>query len=303
MQAEIKQRSPEWFEQRKNRMTGSRIGAILGVSPWQSPDDIIRAMVREHHGAPSEWVENPATTHGTNNEQRAILCFMKRTGLNVEQCGFFPYGDRLGASPDGLVGSSAIIEVKVPFGLRNEKEAQFKTLADQPHYWHQVQMEMLATGRDEAFFVQYIAPKGDPFAPDYVPEQINIEHVKRDENWIDKVLPGLDAFYKRLLSELDDPAHLDPLRVAIDTPQTADLLAKIDELRARQKEDAIKEKELLSELVELAGGKDADVHGRKLTLVRRQGSVSAAALIKKYSVSKEEQDELRGKPSESWRLT
>ncbi len=303
MQAEIKQRSPEWFEQRKNRMTGSRIGAILGVNPWQTPDDIIRAMVREHHGAPSEWVENPATTHGTNNEQRAILCFMKRTGLNVEQCGFFPYGDRLGASPDGLVGSSSIIEVKVPFGLRNEKEAQFKTLAEQPHYWHQVQMEMLATGRDEAFFVQYIAPKGDPFSPDYVPEQINIKHVKRDVNWIDKVLPELDAFYKRLLAELDNPAHLDPLRQVVDTPQAADLLAKIDALRARQKEDTAKEKELLAELVELVGGKDADVHGRKLTLVKRQGSVSAAALIKKYSVSKEDQDELRGKPSESWRLT
>lgn len=303
MTNEIQQRSDEWFAQRKMRMTGSRIGAILGVSPWQKPDDIIRTMVREHHGAPSEWVENPATTHGTNNEQRAILCFMKRTGLNVERCGFFEFGDRMGASPDGLIGDNAILEIKVPFGLRNEKEAKFKSVLDQPHYWHQVQMEMLSTDRDIAYFAQYIAPKGDPFAPDYVPEQIDIVTVSRDPDYIDDHLPAFDAFYKRLMAELDNPAHLEPLRVTIDTPQAAELLSKIDELRERQKTDSADEKELLSELIALADDKDAEIHGRKLTKVVRKGSASAAALIKKYNVSEEEQDALRGKSSESWRLS
>src|SRR5690554_409206 len=119
MTQQAEQRSAEWFEQRKMRLTGSRIGAILGVSPWQKPDDVIRAMVREHHDYPSEFETNPAVDHGNNNEQRALLCFMRETGLNVEECGFFPYGDRLGASPDGLTSDGGVLEIKAPYSLRN----------------------------------------------------------------------------------------------------------------------------------------------------------------------------------------
>ncbi|HUH57159.1 MAG TPA: YqaJ viral recombinase family protein, partial [Pseudomonadales bacterium] len=118
----VSQRSPEWFNQRKMRLTGSRIGAILGVSPWQKPDDVLRAMVREYHDYPSEFVSNPAVDHGNNNEQRALLCFMRKAGLMVEECGFFEYGDRMGASPDGLTSDGGVLELKVPFGLRNQQD-------------------------------------------------------------------------------------------------------------------------------------------------------------------------------------
>ena len=63
----MEQRTPEWFEQRKGRITGSRVGAILGMSPWQKPADVLRAMVREYHGASTEFTGNPATDHGNNN--------------------------------------------------------------------------------------------------------------------------------------------------------------------------------------------------------------------------------------------
>ena len=86
----MEQRTEEWFEARKLRLTGSRIGAILGLSPWQTPDDVLRAMVREYHGAPSEFVDNPAVQHGRDNEQRAVLWFMRETGLHVGPCGETP---------------------------------------------------------------------------------------------------------------------------------------------------------------------------------------------------------------------
>ena len=41
----IQQRTPEWQEQRKLRITGSRLGAVLGLSPWQKPEDVLREMV------------------------------------------------------------------------------------------------------------------------------------------------------------------------------------------------------------------------------------------------------------------
>ena len=273
----VEQRTQEWHEQRKLRITGSRCGAILGLSPWQTRDDVLRAMVREYHGSESEFKGNPATDHGNANEQRAVLAFMRETGLNVEKCGFFPYGDRMGASPDGLTDDGGVLEIKVPYSLRNGGE--FKPLAEQPHYFAQVQMETLASGRNHAYFAQYIAPKGDPFSADYVAEKIKIEKIAHDPEWIDKNLPAISAFYDLCISELSNPEHLEPLRVVIDTPEAGELITELDAVRQRQKADAAREKELLASLIQLADGKDALVHGRKLTHVAGRKSVAYAKAL------------------------
>src|SRR5699024_7813263 len=125
-----------------------------------------------------------------------------------------------------------------------------------------------------AYFAQYVAPKGDPLDVEYVPEQMEIERIELDETWIDIVLPELSAFYNQLMEELDNPAHLEPLRVQIDTDEAQTLLNELDAVRARQKADKDREKEIISELVKLAGEKDAEIHGRKLTQVKRAGSIS-----------------------------
>lgn len=297
----MEQRTQHWFEQRKLRITGSRVGAILGLSPWQSQRDVLRAIVREYHGAESEFAGNPATDHGVQNEQRAMLAFMRETGLHVEKCGFFHYGDRMGASPDGIASDGSVVEVKVPFGLRNG--GTFKALADQPHYAAQLQLEMLSAGAQHGYFAQYIAPKGDPLAEGYVPEQISIERVEADPSWLDKNLAAIDAFYGLLMAELDNPEHLEALRVVVDAPDAAAILAEIDAVRDRQKADAAREKELLAELVAMAEGKNAEVHGRKLTLVKRSGSISYHKVVEDMLPNCGDLERYRGKPSESWRLT
>lgn len=296
----IEQKSAAWHESRKMRITGSRVGAILGLSPWQKPDAVIREMVRGYHGAETEFKGNPATDHGNNNEALALLCFMRESGLSVEQCGFFAYGDRMGASPDGLTDDGGVLELKVPYGIR--KGGDFKPLEAQPHYAAQIQMEMLATGRKHAYFAQYIAPKGDPLDGDYIKEAMLIERVDFDDGWLDANNPALDAFYQRLLAELDNPAHLEPLRVEVDTTDAQALLDEIDRLRQRQKEAADAEKMALDNLVQLAGGKDATVCGRKLTLVKRDGAISYSKAIKEL-LPDADLEKWRGKPSESWRLT
>lgn len=292
------QGTPEWHAQRHGRITGSRVGAILGLSPWQKPADILREMVREYHGAESEFTGNPATDHGKMHEQRAMLCFMRETGLSIEKTGFHPYGDRMGASPDGLTSDGGVLELKVPYGLRNGGE--FKPLSEQPHYEAQVQMEMLATGRTHAWFAQYIAPKGDPLAPDYVPESISIERVEFDPQWIDRNLPAISAFYELYLSELDNPEHLEPLRVQVDTPEAGILLAELDAIRERKKADDAREKEILAELVKMAGEKNALIHGRPLTLVERVGNVQYSKIPELKGV---DLDQYRGKPSSYWKFT
>lgn len=294
------QGSKEWHKARIGRITGSRVGAILGLSPWQTPDDVLREMVREYHGAESEFVDNPAVQWGRDNEARALLAFMRKTGLNVEKCGFFPYGDRMGASPDGLTSDGGVLELKVPYGLRNGGE--FKPLSEQPHYEAQVQMELLAAGRLHNYFAQYRAPKGDPVAPDYVPEDISIERIDAEPAWIDKNLPAISVFYDLYLSELDNPEHLAPLRVQVDTPEAGILLTELDAIRSRKKADEAREKELVAELVKMAGEKDASIHGRPLTRVERVGSISYARVVKDHCPDVD-LSPYTGKPSEYWRFS
>lgn len=294
------QRTPEWHESRKLRITGSRIGAILGLSPWQTPDDILRAMVREYHGAPSEFVDNPAVQHGRNHEDAAMLAFMRETGLMVERCGFYPCGDRMGASPDGITSDAGVLELKVPFSCRDGRP--FKPLTDQPHYRAQVQTEILATGLQHAYFAQYRAPRGDPLDADYVPEAIEIERVEPDPQWWDDTHAQLGEFYRRLLAELDNPEHLEPLRVEIDTPEAGALLAEVDAIRERRRGDEAREKAIVADLTSMAGEKNALIHGRKLTLVKRRGSIAYAKAIAEL-LPDADLEKWRGKGSESWRLT
>lgn len=298
----MEQRTPEWHEQRKGRITGSRVGAILGMSPWQKPADVLRAMVREYHGAPTEFTGNPATDHGNNNEQRALLAFMRESGLQVEQCGFFPYGELMGASPDGLTDDGGVLELKVPFGLRNEQDAKFKPLSEQMHYSCQVQMEMLAAGRSHAYFAQYVAPKGDPLSHDYVPEQMKIERVDADPEWLDRNLPAISAFYALYVEELNNPEHLEPLRAVIDTPEAGELITELDAVRQRQKADSAREKELLASLIQLADGKDALVHGRKLTHVAGRKSVAYAKALEALAPDAD-LSKWTSTSKDSWRFT
>ena len=152
----MEQRSPEWFAARKNRITGSAVGAILGLSPYSTPDDVMRRMVREKFDAPSEFTGNVATEWGVANEAGAIKEYEMETGVTVKPAGFYTHMHWLGASPDGLVGEEGLIEVKCPYSLRHEKSpVPFKPLALQMHYYAQIQIQLFITGRPWCHFYQW----------------------------------------------------------------------------------------------------------------------------------------------------
>ena len=288
----MEQRSEAWFKARRGKLTGSNIGAALGVNPWKSPEDLIRQMVRDHHGAESEFTGNVATEYGTLHEPLALMDYFGKTGNMVEECGFFvhPEIDWLGASPDGLVGEDGLIEVKCPFGLRNKKgdELKFKAAADQPHYYAQMQMEMACTGRDWCDFYQW-SKHGD-----------SLERVWFDPQWFADSLPALEAFYNLYLSELDNPAHLEPKEKEINTFKAQKLIQEYDALGQTIDDATARKREVLTELVALSKDRPALIHGRKLTKVERKGNVQYAKVPELKGVDLEP---YRGKGSEYWRLS
>lgn len=282
------QRSDSWHQQRIGRVTGSRVGAILHLNPWQTREDVLRAMVREYHGAPSEFSGNIATRFGTENEPMALMHYERITGTVTDKAYFVPYDEWLGASPDALVNDDGLVELKCPYSRRND--ADFKPLSEQPHYAAQIQVQLFVTGREWCDFFQY-SPKGH-----------KIERIERDDDWLATNIPALRQFHAEYLSELDNPAHLEPLRKEINTQHTALLLEEYDSLK-----DAIalaqeRQKEVLAELVDRADGKDALVHGRKLTKVEKAGSVAYSRVVSDM-LPDVDLSAYRGKGTSYWKLS
>lgn len=186
----MEQRSEAWFKARGGRVTGSAVGAILGLSPFAKPADVMRRMVRDYYGLPSEFNGNVATQWGTLHEAGAVAEYEMMTSRVVKPAYFVTHEDWLGASPDGYVSDKGLIEVKCPFGLRHEfAPVKFKMAKEQPHYYAQMQIQLFVTDRDWCDFWQW------------VPSDNNLERVHRDQKYIDTMLKGLRAFYNEYLIE------------------------------------------------------------------------------------------------------
>lgn len=286
----MEQRTPEWFSARVGRVTGSVAGAILGHAPYATRNDILRRMVRDYHGAEIEFQGNIATKFGEIHEDGAILDFRIETGLDVEEVGFLPYEGWLGASPDGMTSDGGVLEVKVPFSKRKDETPIFKSLADQPHYYAQVQIEMLCAGRGHAWFYQW-APNGS-----------KLERVEYDQAWRDENLPKLRQFHAEYLDAIKAPdEHLKPRRVQIDTAKAALMLQEWDDLAEAIERAEARKKALMEEFVLMAGNGNAEICGRKLTFVQKDGAISYAKALAELAPGAD-LEKWRGAKTSYWKL-
>jgi len=281
----IKQRSEKWFEQRKGKITGSRVGAILGLNPWMTANDVLRAMVREYHGAKSEFKGNIATEYGIANENAATLDFELETGLDVTETGFHPHPfyPFLGASPDGLIGELACFECKCPYGAK--KTGEFKTLKEQPHYYAQVQIEMACTATNLCHFYQW-SPLGSV-----------AEIVEYDQPWFESNLPKLKSFYARYEKAIKDPDKY--LADEITTKEAISAAAKYSLAKANE-EAAKKDKEAAKkELIKIAGETKSNVGGLLVYPIEKAGSISYSKVVKEL-LPDADLSKYRGKSSKIW---
>lgn len=285
----IEQRSKEWFEQRKGRVTGSMVGAILGIAPYMTREQAMRSMVRAYHGAEPEFSGNVATDWGTANEPGALVDFTMETGLSVSPAPFVPFSDWAGASPDGYVENGGLIEVKCPYKFRKEPNPNFLSAKEQPHYYAQMQFQMHCTGESKCYFYQW-APHGSC-----------LEMVAKDIEWESEYLPKLIEFYSAFKVELSNPEHLADARIVIETDLSKKLVDEYDELTEAEERAKNRKAEVLEELVILSGGLNACVSGRNLTRTKRDGSISYAKAIKDLDPDAD-LSKYRGKASEFWKL-
>ena len=283
MTQSLAQGSQAWFDARKGMLTGSRVGAILGLNPYSKPDDVLREMIREAHGAEREFVGNIATDWGNKHENTALAEYENATASMVISTGFYAHTDYvwLGASPDGIIGEG-LIEVKCPFSQK------IKTLAEQPHYAAQVQLQLEVTDKSWCDFVTW------------TPDQLVIERVKRDANWLTDNFDTLSRFHDRYLSELDNQIHLEPLVLYREDNEWCQ--AEADYISAKNAVDDAQvalayEK---GRLLEMTDKKTRGPHLMAYPVVK-SGSVSYSKVVKEL-LPDADLERFKGNPSTSWTI-
>ena len=103
----VAQRSPEWYERRKTRITASEIASILGENPYEGAKDV--SLRKRGLGKP--FTGNVATRYGQAHESAALAAYCAALGRVSFEVGLIDYeaihgtGSPLfflAGSPDGI---------------------------------------------------------------------------------------------------------------------------------------------------------------------------------------------------------
>jgi exodeoxyribonuclease (lambda-induced) len=168
----VQQRSLEWHKQRLGKFTASEIHKLMGVRGLGETGKsyAIDKAIEELYGEVEENFVSYDMERGVELEPLAFNKFKELKSLEfleVENCGFFS-GDFHGASPDGLVGDDAVLEIKCP-----KATTFFKLVADREidkKYFYQMQHQMMLTARKKAYFFNYFIFEGKEFWHEIVVE-------------------------------------------------------------------------------------------------------------------------------------
>ena len=175
----------EWFAQRLGRFTASRFGDLMTNGKAKdtigqtAKSYIIEVAYEQITGVPQGFTGNAATEWGNTYEDEARTEYEAVTGRKVEQVGFcsHPTNRYVGGSPDGLVDSDGIQEIKCPANGMNHVKNVLEDAFVKEYEW-QCQGNMWVTGRKWCDLVSY-----DPRLKG-LGKHIHIVRIERDEEKI-----------------------------------------------------------------------------------------------------------------------
>ena len=145
------QRTPEWFEMRKNKLTASSFADALGKSHYRSRDECILDKIVN-----TPFIANPITEWGVKYEEVATRFYEHLTGSTIYEFGLIPHPDfpAFGASPDGICDVNSpkeyigrMLEIKCPPKRKFTKSVP-------PHYMMQMQGQLEVCDLNECDFLQ-----------------------------------------------------------------------------------------------------------------------------------------------------
>lgn len=189
------QRSEAWIQQRLGRVTASRIADLMARTKTgygASRANYMAELICERlTGVKQDGYTNAAMQWGIDNEAAARAAYSFYTDADVAEEGFIlhPQIEDSGASPDGLVGSDGLVEIKCPNTASHIETLLSGDIAGK--YLLQMQWQMACTGRQWCDFMSF-----DPRMPGDM--QVWIKRVPRDEAKIAEI----EAEVRKFLAEI-----------------------------------------------------------------------------------------------------
>ena len=182
------QGTDEWHDQRRGIVTASVVGRLLTSTGKVASNDTSRTLVAQLVAERITGWTDPVYVsddmlRGHDDEPRAVDVYAEHfapvtaTGFMVRD----DWGFSIGYSPDGLVGTDGLIEVK----SRRAKK-QLQTILDDAvpaENMAQIQCGLLVSGRVWCDYVSYCG--GMP---------LYVKRVYGDPNWFDAIVAAVTSF-------------------------------------------------------------------------------------------------------------
>ncbi len=194
------QRSEEWHRMRRDKLTASNVGALLGLCSYTSRSTALRRA----RGC-DDFRGNAATRYGCMMEDDVCKWYeawsVGRGGEKVHHDGFqvHPQYNFMGGSPDGLLGERGILEIKCPYNQRWAKLEGNLSLS----YYMQCQALLWAYGREWVHFVMYAGPLLGT----------SVRKVTVDHDLLHKLLPILTKIHEDVSTKRSAPRSINSKQV------------------------------------------------------------------------------------------
>jgi len=182
---DLKQGSNEWLKLRLGRFGSTDAQAVatngkgLETLCYQKVAEIMTGKGKENY-------TNEDMERGNLLEGMARSSYSIETGNIVDEVAYFDFNENVGGSPDGLVGTDGLIEIKCPKDANFIKYLYQKKI-DTKYIW-QIQHLLYISDRKWCDFIVFNENL----------DKINIKRVERDETKIAKIKAGLEVGSKKI---------------------------------------------------------------------------------------------------------
>lgn len=208
-----KQKSVEWYNIRQNMITASEISSVLNSNIHQTSYDLLLKKI-----LPIEHITNKSIEWGNIFEQAALELYESIHNIKTYPLGLVTHNkyNWIGASPDGLLASGKLLEIKCPVNRQIGLDIPL-------YYWIQMQIQMEVCNIDtcdyfECSFYRYknlneynnssdLSKKSLIYTNDkcekicvyYTNTGFYLKQVDRNKSWFINNLSTMQYFYDNIL--------------------------------------------------------------------------------------------------------
>lgn len=197
-----------WYRARANRLTSSRVAEALGVVKYNE-DDCPERVALQIAGIEKKVFTAEAKVRmqfGIDHEDDARKWYTRETGFSVDETGHAvpKWNTMLGGSPDGVVGTYGLLEIKCPQKMYRSI-LQYQTDCEMGHdpktydhipisHYLQMQTCLAIMNRQWYDYVVYCIPEGKVFK-----QRIPFDRQAWNHKWYPQICNFIDGKLKPLL--------------------------------------------------------------------------------------------------------